>query len=41
MAAILAAILENNKRMILESIPIDFPTEKTSEKIAYKASYAA
>ena len=41
MAAILAAILKNNWRMILESIPIDFPTEKTLEKIAYKASYVA
>ena len=41
MAAILAAILENNKRMILESIPLNLPTEITSEKIAYKALYAA
>ena len=41
MAALLAAILENIQRMILEFIPIDLPTEKTLEKIAYNALYVA
>ena len=41
MAAILAAILKNNQRMIFESIPLDLPSEKTPEKIAFKALYVA
>ena len=41
LAAILAAILENNKRLILDFIPFDLPTKKPLEKMAYKASYVA
>ena len=32
---------ENNEQMILKSIPLDLPTQTTSEKLTYRASYVA
>ena len=41
LAAILAAILKNNKQMILNSILLDLPTQKHLENITYRALYVA